>query len=76
MNFLLLHYHQKNVYYRTWSWTNGVGVDPFQYNPDAYLSNGEILNPDSPLAEQRYDLEMLEFYSGTIVPAVGVTVEF
>ena len=37
--------HQKNVYYRTWSWTNGVGVDPFQYNPDAYLSITNLVAP-------------------------------
>ena len=44
--------------------------------PDAYLSNGEIINPESPLPEQRYGLELLELYSGTIVPAVGISLEF
>lgn len=41
-----------------------------------FNDKGDILNPDSPLFEQRYDLELLELYSGTIVPAIGVTVEF
>lgn len=70
----------KNFYFRRWTLGLYVDLQNVTFSkirqPDAYLSNGEILNPDSPLAEQRYDLEMLEFYSGTIVPAVGVTVEF
>ena len=44
--------------------------------PDAYLSTGEIVNPESLPPDQRYALEILELYSGTIVPALGVTVEF
>lgn len=29
--------HQRKIYYRTWSWINGIGVDPFQYEPETYL---------------------------------------
>ena len=31
---------------------------------------------DDLLPEQRYEMELLELYSGTIVPAIGITVEF
>jgi hypothetical protein len=44
--------------------------------PDALLSTGIILNPDLPLSEQRYDMERLELWSGTLVPTLGITVEF
>ena len=70
----------KNFYFR--KWTLGLYVDLQNVTfskirqPDAYLNTGQIMNPDSPVSEQRYDLELLELYSGTIVPAVGVTVEF
>ena len=29
--------HQREVYYRTWSWINEIGVDPFQYDKETYL---------------------------------------
>ena len=70
----------KNFYFR--KWTLGLYVDLQNVTfskirqPDAYLSTGEILNPDSLPLEQRYALETLELWSGTIVPAVGVTFEF
>ena len=44
--------------------------------PDAYLSTGEIVNPEDLPVDQRYALETLELWSGTIVPAIGVTAEF
>lgn len=70
----------KNFYFR--KWTLGLYVDLQNVTfsrirqPDAYLSTGQIVNPDAPSAEQRYELELLELYSGTIIPAIGVTVEF
>ena len=70
----------KNFYFR--KWTLGLYVDLQNVTfskirqPDAYLSTGEILNPDSLPLEQRYALETLELWSGTIVPAIGVTFEF
>lgn len=70
----------KNFYFP--KWTLGLYVDLQNVTfskirqPDAYLSNGEIINPESPLPEQRYGLELLELYSGTIVPAVGISLEF
>ncbi len=70
----------KNFYFR--KWTLGLYVDLQNVTfskirqPDAYLSTGEIVNPEALPMEQRYALETLELYSGTIVPAIGVTVEF
>jgi hypothetical protein len=43
---------------------------------DAYLSSGEIINPEAELKMQRYMMEDLELWSGTIVPTLGVTFEF
>ena len=39
-------------------------------------NSGKPKRPPHKMSALSYDLEMLEFYSGTIVPAVGVTVEF
>ena len=70
----------KDFYFR--KWTLGLYLDLQNVTfsrirqPDAYLSTGEIVNPDALPADQRYALEVLELYSGTIVPAIGVTVEF
>jgi hypothetical protein len=70
----------KEFYFR--KWTLGIYLDLQNVTfskirqPDAYLSTGEIVNPESLPPDQRYALEILELYSGTIVPALGVTVEF
>lgn len=70
----------KNFYFN--KWTLGVYVDLQNVTfskirqPDAYLSTGEIINPDALPSEERYDMEVLELYSGTLVPALGLTVEF
>ena len=70
----------KNFYFP--KWTLGLYVDLQNVTfskirqPDTYLSTGEIVNPDSPVPEHRYELELLELYSGTIVPSIGVTFEF
>ena len=70
----------KNFYFR--KWTLGLYVDLQNVTfsrirqPDALLSTGEVVNPDDLPIDQRYALEVLELYSGTIIPALGVTVEF
>ena len=70
----------KNFYFR--KWTLGLYIDLQNVTfskirqPDAYLSTGEVINPEELPAEQRYALETLELYSGTIVPAIGITIEF
>ena len=70
----------KNFYFQ--KWTLGLYIDLQNVTfskirqQDVFLSTGEIVNPDALPADQRYTLELLELYSGTIVPAIGVTVEF
>lgn len=70
----------KNFYFK--KWTLGIYVDVQNVTcntipqPTVYLSTGEIANPSAPPQEQKYVMETLEIVSGTIVPALGVTVEF
>lgn len=44
--------------------------------PDVLMSTGEILNPEAPVSEQRYKMKELRQESGTLLPTLGVTVEF
>ena len=70
----------KNFYFRRWTLGLYLDLQNVTFSkirqPDAYLSTGEIVNPDALPLAQRYALETLELWSGTIVPALGVTVEF
>ena len=70
----------RNFYFPKWTLGFYLDLQNVTFSkirqPDAYLSTGEIINPDSLPDEQRYALEVLELYSGTIVPAIGITVEF
>ena len=45
-------------------------------SPDVVMSTGEIENPEAPASEQRYRMKTLEQVSGTLLPTLGVTVEF
>lgn len=44
--------------------------------PDVIMSTGIIENPSAPAAEQRYRMKYLKQESGTVLPTLGVTVEF
>lgn len=70
----------KDFYFNKWSLGIYVDLQNVTFSriaqPEAYLSTGVITNPEAPAADQRYELEMLELTSGTIVPSIGVTVEF
>ena len=44
--------------------------------PDVLVSTGVIENPEASPAEQRYKMKYLRQASGTLVPTLGVTVEF
>ena len=44
--------------------------------PDVLMSNGIVENPSAPASEQRYRMKYIKQESGTLVPALGVTVEF
>lgn len=43
---------------------------------DVYLATGRILNPEAPAAEQRYELRPVERLSGTLLPSIGIIVEW
>lgn len=70
----------KNFYFRKWTLGCYIDLQNVTFSKirqqDAYLSTGEIINPDDLPQNQRYELEVLELWSGTIVPALGITVEF
>ena len=44
--------------------------------PDVLMSTGQIANPDAPASEQRYVMKRLRQESGTLLPTLGITVEF
>lgn len=44
--------------------------------PDVIMSTGIIENPSAPADQQRYKMKYLKQESGTILPTLGVTVEF
>ena len=44
--------------------------------PDVLMSTGVIENPSAPPSEQRYKMKYIRQASGTLVPTLGVTVEF
>lgn len=43
---------------------------------DVIMSTGIIENPSAPIEEQRYKMKKLKQESGTLLPSIGVTVEF
>lgn len=43
---------------------------------DVIMSTGVIENPSAPVGKQRYKMKYLKQESGTILPSIGVTVEF
>ena len=43
---------------------------------DVYIKTGKILNPDAPLDQQRYELKPVERCTGTLLPSIGLMIEF
>ena len=70
----------KNYFFRNWrlgwyvSLQNVTGSKLREQ--DAFLSTGIIENPSAPIAEQRYRLRTVKQETGSIIPSIGVTVEF
>mgnify|MGYP001498998861 FL=1 len=70
----------KNYYFR--SWRLGIYVDlqnvtkSVLSQPDVLMSTGIVENPGEPVAEQRYRMKYLPQESGTLLPTIGLTVEF
>ena len=44
--------------------------------PDVLMSTGVVENPEAPAAEQRYRMKYIRQESGTLIPTLGITVEF
>ena len=70
----------KNFYFPKWTLGLYIDLQNVTFNkisqPTAYLSTGELIDPEAPPAQQRYIMEELALSSGTIVPAIGISVEF
>lgn len=70
----------KNYYFKGWSL--GVYIDlqnvtaSVLHQPDVLMSTGVIENPSAPLSEQRYKMKYISQDSGTLLPSIGVTVQF
>lgn len=45
-------------------------------NQDVVISTGNIINPEAPKEEQRYEMKSLKRVSSTMVPTIGATFEF
>lgn len=43
---------------------------------DVLISTGKIVNPSAPTNEQRYQMKRIELLGGTVLPTIGVTLEF
>lgn len=70
----------KNYYFR--GWRLGIYLDlqnvtkSVLRQQDVLMSTGVIENPDAPASEQRYVMKRLKQESGTLLPTIGLTVEF
>ena len=45
-------------------------------SPDVWMSTGEIRDPEAPADQQHYVMKKIEQVSGTLLPTLGVTIEF
>ena len=70
----------KNYFFRKWrlewyvSLQNVTGSKLREQ--DAFISTGEVLNRNIPLSEQRYRMRTIKQETGSIIPSLGITVEF
>lgn len=70
----------KNYYFR--GWRLGIYLDlqnvtkSVLRQQDVLMSTGVIENPEVPASEQRYVMKRLKQESGTLLPTIGLTVEF
>ena len=47
------------------------------YNqPDVYIKTGKIMNPEAPVSQQRYELKPVKRTSGTLLPSIGIMIDF
>ena len=70
----------KNYYFR--GWRLGIYLDlqnvtkSVLRQQDVLMSTGVVENPEAPASEQRYVMKRLKQESGTLLPTIGLTVEF
>ena len=70
----------KNYFFRKWrlgwyvSLQNVTGSKLREQ--DAFISTGEVLNRNVPLSQQRYRMRTIKQETGSIIPSLGITVEF
>ena len=70
----------KSFYFR--KWMLGLYVDIQNVTgsklklPDALMSTGAVENPDAPLSEQKYIMKYIVQSAGSVVPTIGISVEF
>lgn len=70
----------KNYYFK--GWRLGIYLDlqnvtkSVLRQPDVLMSTGVVENPEAPLSEQRYKMKRIKQESGTLLPTIGLTVEF
>ena len=70
----------KNYFFRKWrlgwyvSLQNATGSKLKEQ--DAFISTGEVLNQNVPLSEQRYRMRTIKQETGSIIPSLGITMEF
>ena len=70
----------KNFYFKNWSLGLYIDLQNVTMSklrqPDVPVSTGIIENPSDPIEQQRYKMKYIKLDSGTLVPSIGVTVQF
>lgn len=70
----------KNYYFKSWRlgwYLNLQNVTGSKLKEqDAFLSTGTIENPTAPTNQQRYVMKTVSQETGSIIPSIGITVEF
>lgn len=70
----------KNFYFKNWSLGLYIDLQNVTMSklrqPDVPVSTGIIENPYDPIEQQKYKMKYIKLDSGTLVPSIGVTVQF
>lgn len=70
----------KFFYFEKWTMSMYLDMENVTFSrirqPDALLSTGKVLIPEEEEALERYEMKVLELWSGTLVPTIGITAEF
>ena len=70
----------KSFYFRRWMLGLYIDIQNVTGSklklPDALMSTGAVENPDAPLSEQKYIMKYIVQSAGSVVPTIGISVEF